>query len=177
MQKSAVGGGTGYNSIIAGAGTIRLGANNALADTSPVSIGSATLDAATFGDTMGTLDATGAATINLGTGAKLAFAHSSAVNWTGGTLKLTGTFVSGGPNGSLGFTKRPGTSGLTYAIQESTDLGVTYPWAEVPPGPSYTNDATTISCTLTPASRRKTSCASRSPPTERPNPASPRNAL
>ena len=51
---------------------------------------------------------------------------------------------------SLSFTKRPGTSGLTYAIQESTDLGVTYPWAEVPPGPSYTNDATTISCTLTP---------------------------
>jgi autotransporter-associated beta strand protein len=53
---------------------------------------------------------------------------------------------------ALSFTKRPGTFGLTYAIQDSTDLGVTDPWAEVPAGPSYTNDATTISYTFTPGS-------------------------
>ena len=38
-----------------------------------------------------------------------------------------GTFTGN----SLSFTKRAGTSGLTYAIQESTDLGVTDAWAEV----------------------------------------------
>jgi hypothetical protein len=53
---------------------------------------------------------------------------------------------------TLSFTKRPGTFGLTYAIQDSTDLGVTDPWAEVPAGPSYTNDATTISYTFIPGS-------------------------
>ena len=77
------------------AGTLRVGANNVLPNASAVSIGAATLDAATFTDTLGTLDATSTATINLGAGAALAFANSSAVDWTGGTLTLTGTFVSG----------------------------------------------------------------------------------
>jgi hypothetical protein len=54
----------------------------------------------------------------------------------------TGTF-----NGTtLSYTKRPGTTGLTYAIQDSTDLGLTDPWAEVT-GASYINNATTISFT------------------------------
>jgi autotransporter-associated beta strand protein len=47
----------------------------------------------------------------------------------------------------LSFTKRAGTSGLTYAIEESTDLGDTDGWQEVTGG-SYTNNATTISYTL-----------------------------
>lgn len=76
-------------------GTLALGASNALANTTNISIGNATLDAATFTDTVGTLDLTGNATINLGTGAALAFANSSTIDWTGGTLNLTGTFVSG----------------------------------------------------------------------------------
>lgn len=50
---------------------------------------------------------------------------------------------------TLSFTKRAGTSGLTYAIQDSTDLGIADAWAEVSGG-SYVNDATTISFTLTP---------------------------
>jgi hypothetical protein len=37
------------------------------------------------------LDVTGSAVINLGTGAALAFADSKAVDWTGGTLDITGT--------------------------------------------------------------------------------------
>ncbi len=92
------------------AGTLALGANAVLPATA-VSIGDATLDAATFTDTAGTLDLTGPATINLGTGAALSFANSSAIDWTGDTLSLTGTLVLGGPNGSLRFGTT--SSGLT----------------------------------------------------------------
>lgn len=95
------------------AGTLALGANNALPATAVV-LGNATLDAATFTDTAGTLNVTNTATINLGTGAALAFANSSSASWSGGTLNITGTFVSGA---SIRF----GTSaaGLT-----STQLGL-----------------------------------------------------
>jgi autotransporter-associated beta strand protein len=51
----------------------------------------------------------------------------------------------------LSFTKRVGTSGLTYAIQDSTDLGVSDAWATVTGG-SYINNSTTISYTLSPGS-------------------------
>jgi len=51
----------------------------------------------------------------------------------------------------LSFTKSAGTSGLTYAIGESTDLGISDDWTEVS-GVSYVNNATTISYTLTPGS-------------------------
>lgn len=77
------------------AGTLALGASNVLPDTTAVSIGAATLNAETFTDTAGVLDVTGSATINLGSGATLAFADSSAVDWTGGTLNITGTFIPG----------------------------------------------------------------------------------
>ena len=90
------------------AGTLALGASNVLASTAAVAIANATLDATTFTTTAGTLDATGNATINLGDGAALAFADSSAVDWTGGTLNLTGTFV---PGASLRFGTT--NSGLT----------------------------------------------------------------
>ena len=50
---------------------------------------------------------------------------------------------------ALSFTKRGGTSGLTYAILESTDLGNADDWTEVSGG-LYVNDPTTISYTLTP---------------------------
>ncbi len=75
-------------------GTLKLGANNVLPPTA-VSIGAAILDAVTRTDTVGTLDVTGAATINLGIGAALAFADSSAVDWTGGALNITCTTMSG----------------------------------------------------------------------------------
>ncbi len=91
-------------------GTLKLGASNVFPNTSAVAIGAGTLDAATYTDTLGTLDVTGAAGINLGTGAALAFADSSAIDWTGGTLNLTGTFVSGS---SLRFGTTSG--GLTSA--------------------------------------------------------------
>jgi autotransporter-associated beta strand protein len=91
------------------AGTLTLGASNVLPATA-VSIGSATLNAATFTDTVGTLDANGSAVINLGSGASLTFADSSAIDWTGGTLAITGPFVSGS---SLRFGTS--SSGLTSA--------------------------------------------------------------
>ena len=93
------------------AGTLTLGAAGVLPDASEVSIGNATLASGSFSETAGRLVIIGTATINLGTGAALSFADSSAIDWTGGTLSLTGTFVLGGPGGSLRF----GTSntGLT----------------------------------------------------------------
>jgi fibronectin-binding autotransporter adhesin len=57
---------------------------------------------------------------------------------------------------TLSFTKREGTSGLTYAIVESTDLGLTDAWAEVTgTPPTYINDSTTISYTFTPGTPAK----------------------
>jgi fibronectin-binding autotransporter adhesin len=72
-------------------GTLKLGTNNVIPNASAVSIATATLDADTRTDTAGTLDVTGAAVINLGSGATLAFADSKGVDWTGGTLNITGT--------------------------------------------------------------------------------------
>jgi autotransporter-associated beta strand protein len=77
------------------AGTLILGLSHVLPDTTNVSLGAAILDADTRTDTAGTLDVTGAATIRFGTGGTLRFADSSAIDWTGGTLTVTGTFVSG----------------------------------------------------------------------------------
>jgi fibronectin-binding autotransporter adhesin len=91
-------------------GTLKLGANDVLPDGSALTIGTATLDADTRTDTVGTLNVTGSAVINLGTGAALAFANSSSVgsgDWEG-TLNLVG-FVSGS---SLNFGS---SSGLTSA--------------------------------------------------------------
>ena len=77
------------------AGTLALGASNVLPATA-LSIGNATLDVVTFSDSTGTLDVTATtAKINLGTGAVLTFANSSAIDWTGGSLNITGTFVPG----------------------------------------------------------------------------------
>ena len=77
------------------AGMLVLGASNALPDVSAVTIGSGTLNVATFTDTLGTLDVSAAATVNVGTGGAVTFADSSTVDWTGGSLNITGSFVSG----------------------------------------------------------------------------------
>lgn len=86
-----------YSGVTAvNAGALVLGASDTLADAGNVSLGAATLAvAAAVSDTVGSLAVTGAATLDLGAGAALRFADSSAVNWTGGTLAVTGTFVSG----------------------------------------------------------------------------------
>ena len=87
-------------------GTLTLGGSGVIPDASPVTIGAATLNAATAGrESAGTLGVMGTATINLGTGAQLAFASGTAT-WAG-TLDITGTFVSGS---SLNFGSRSGLS-------------------------------------------------------------------
>jgi autotransporter-associated beta strand protein len=86
-------GNTGTTTI--SAGILALGADDVLSNTSALTIAAATLDAATCSDILGTLDVTAAATINLGAGASLAFADSSAIDWTGGTLAITGNFIPG----------------------------------------------------------------------------------
>lgn len=57
---------------------------------------------------------------------------------------------------TLSFTKRqtPVVTGITYAIEESTDLGVTDVWAEVSGG-TYVNSPTTVSYALTPGTPAK----------------------
>ncbi|MBL9134089.1 MAG: autotransporter-associated beta strand repeat-containing protein, partial [Verrucomicrobiaceae bacterium] len=60
--------------------------------------------------------------------------------------------VPGGATGSLSgqtvsFTKRPGISGLTYAIESSAELGASAVWSEVSGG-SYINNASVISYVL-----------------------------
>jgi autotransporter-associated beta strand protein len=92
------------------AGTLTLGAAGVLPDGSEIFIGNATLATGSFAETAGRLDITSTATVQLGAGATLGFADSSAVDWTGGALTLTGTFVSGS---SLRFGTN--SSGLTPA--------------------------------------------------------------
>jgi autotransporter-associated beta strand protein len=87
---------TGTTSVGGTGGALILGANNIIPDASAVTIGSSTLDADTRTDTVGTLDVTTtSATIHFGPGGALAFADSSAIDWTGGALTITGNFVSG----------------------------------------------------------------------------------
>jgi fibronectin-binding autotransporter adhesin len=78
-------------------GTLALGVNNSLSSATAVTINNTTLAAgANTTNSVGTLDVVGDnATINLGSGAVLAVADSRAIDWTGGTLNIAGTFVSG----------------------------------------------------------------------------------
>ncbi len=85
----------GGNTTIANTGTLVLESANALPDVSPLSIANGTLMATVVGtDSAGPLNVTSTATINLASGAKLAFADSSGTAWVG-TLDITGDFVSG----------------------------------------------------------------------------------
>ena len=89
-------------------GTLALGASNVLADTSNVVLGGGTLAAATFSDTIGTLSLTANSSITLGSGSSLVFADSKALDWTGHTLSITGTFTD-----SLSIRFGTDASGLT----------------------------------------------------------------
>ena len=88
-------GALGTGAVTVNDGTLALGANNALTAAPAITLSNAILDAATFTNTAGTLSVTGPATINFGVGGTVAFADSSAVSWTNGTLSLTGDFISG----------------------------------------------------------------------------------
>ncbi|MCH7226532.1 autotransporter-associated beta strand repeat-containing protein [Haloferula sp. A504] len=77
------------------AGTLTLGAAGVLPDGTEVVIGNAILDAGSVSEIMGRLDVTDSATIHFGAGSSLAFADSRSIDWAGGTLDLTGAFISG----------------------------------------------------------------------------------
>jgi fibronectin-binding autotransporter adhesin len=102
-------------------GTLIIGQSDAIAS-SAISLGSATLATApAISDTLGALDATAAAVIHIGTGATLAFADSAAIDWTGGTLAISGSFV---PGASLRFGLN--SEGLTPAqLSQITSSGYT----------------------------------------------------
>lgn len=110
------GGNTYTGTTTVGGGTLALGADNAIPNTSNITIGAGTLDAATFDDEVGTLDVSAAATIHLGSGANLVFADSNLVDWTGGTLTITGTFVSGS---SIKFATSGGLDSAQLALISS----------------------------------------------------------
>jgi fibronectin-binding autotransporter adhesin len=110
------------------AGTLKLDANNVIPDASNVSIGTATLDADTRSDTAGTLDVTGTATINLGSGGTLVFANSSAVNsgtWAG-TLNITVSGSLGATAIKFGSTSGGLTSGQLAKISVNNSGAGTY---------------------------------------------------
>ena len=76
-------------------GVLALGASGVIPDASDVVLGAGTLDVGAFTETARTLDLTAAATIDLEPGGVIAFAGSSSVDWTGGSLNITGAFVPG----------------------------------------------------------------------------------
>lgn len=79
------------------AGTLALGANDVLANTSAIKLNGGTLAAGTFTDTLGTLSLSANSSITLGSGGSLIFADSSALSsaWGSYTLSIGGNFVNG----------------------------------------------------------------------------------
>lgn len=79
------------------AGTLALGANDVFANTSPIVLNGGTLAAATFTDTLGTLDLDANSSITFGTGGMFIFADSSSLEsaWGTFTLSIGGNFVNG----------------------------------------------------------------------------------
>jgi len=78
---------TGPTTVLAG--TLRLGADNVLADTTDVVLAGGTLEAAAATDTIGSLNVTANSTLELGSG-NLTFGDSRGHTWTG-HLTLSGT--------------------------------------------------------------------------------------
>ena len=83
--------------------------------------------------------------------------HDGIPNLVEYALKDRKANTSDGPAGTftgglLSFTKRPGTTGITYAIQESDDLGVSDLWTSATP---TTDTSAEITLQLLPADRAK----------------------
>lgn len=103
-------------------GAIVLGAAQSL--TGGLVLGGGSLDAGTFTSSFGALDLNANGTINLGTGAVLAFLDSSSIDWGVSSLSVTGTFVDGA---SLRFGTT--ATGLTSAqLSQISVNGSATPW-------------------------------------------------
>jgi autotransporter-associated beta strand protein len=79
-------------------GTLKLGTgSDRIADSVAITLGAATFDLNNLSDVVGTLKVNGAGTLSLGGGGtnSIAFADSSLIDWSGGSLSITGAFLSG----------------------------------------------------------------------------------
>lgn len=88
------GGLSNTSAVTISGGTLELGANNSLNSSASLTMSGGTFDAQTFTNTLGALTLSGDSFFDLGSGAALTFADSSAATWGAFTLDLTG-FVSG----------------------------------------------------------------------------------
>jgi len=102
------GGLTATSSFSVSGGTLQLGAANVLNNAAALTLSGGTFStgaAAGFNETLGTLDLSTAATLTLalGTGVHaINFADSSAIDWTGSTLTITGWTGTAGGSGTAG---------------------------------------------------------------------------
>jgi len=101
---------------IINAGKLALGGHNVLNGKS-IALNGATLDAGTYTNTLSTLKVSGGGGIAMNPGAVLAFADSSAVQWTG-TLNINGAF-------SDGTSLRFGTSSASLSSEQIASLKAT----------------------------------------------------
>ena len=74
-------------------GKLALGGHNVL-NGKPITLSGGTLDAGTYTNTLSTLKVSGSGTIVMSPGAVLAFADSSAIQWSG-TVNISGAFAAG----------------------------------------------------------------------------------
>ena len=100
------------------AGRLSLGASGVLPDGSEIILGNAILDVGSATEKAGRLEIEGAATLHFGNAAALALDDSSSVDWTGGTLVLSGDFV---PGVSLRFGNSGSGLGLSQLALISAD--------------------------------------------------------
>ena len=102
------GGLTATSGIIVSGGMMSLGASEALNNAASLTLSGGTFSTGAttgFNETLGTLDLNTAAslTLALGTGVHtLTFANSSAIDWTGSTLTITGWTGTAGSSGTAG---------------------------------------------------------------------------
>lgn len=89
------------------AGTVAISASERIGNSNVLVLAGGTFSVGTFTETLGTLDLTAAGgTLNIGSGGKFLFADSSALDWNGGLLSISGTFASGS---SIKFGSAAGT--------------------------------------------------------------------
>jgi autotransporter-associated beta strand protein len=125
-------------------GAIQLGAAGVLANAGGLTLNGGSLNTAGFAETVGTLNLNSTGTLALGAGNHtLTFANSSAVNWAGSALIVTGWTGVAGQSNASGAKIQVGAGGLTLtqlakiSFQGYTGAAILLPSGEVvPPGPT-----------------------------------------
>lgn len=136
LVKSGTGTGTLYldsngnnyaGSTTINAGTLRLGAANAIPDSSNLILNGGTFHTSGFADTLGTLDVNANAIINMGSNSVLAFSPSNLLAWSG-TLSIWEWDVGGGTPTSMrfGLNSAALTASQLYNIRVYDGAGTSY---------------------------------------------------